>query len=167
MFTQKEDLKASALALIAGETNLIANLANLSALFFHSIENLNWAGFYLWDDIAGELVLGPFQGKPACIRIKPDRGVCGLAYSSKTFQLVNDVHQFAGHIACDPDSRSELVIPLMVDRVCLGVLDLDSPMIGRFSKDDLANLQSVVDAIVQELWCQNLSSTRVISLTKV
>lgn len=151
-FESQESLKTSALALIEGETNWVANLANLSSLLFHSIPDLNWAGFYLWDDASQELVLGPFQGKPACIRIKPNRGVCGLAYSSKAPQMINDVHQFPGHIACDPLSQSELVIPLISDEVCIGVLDLDSPIRGRFSQKDLDLVQEVVTAIVPRLW---------------
>lgn len=152
MFETKENLKSTALALIDGEPNLIANLANLSALIFHSLPNLNWSGFYLWDEKSQDLVLGPFQGKPACIRIKPDRGVCGAAYSTKKSQLVKDVHQFPGHIACDPQSRSELVIPLIVSGQCVGVLDLDSPTVGRFTTDDLTLLQDLIDTVTPQIW---------------
>lgn len=152
MFESKEDLKASALAMIENEPNLVANLANISSLLYHSLPDLNWAGFYLWDETSEELVLGPFQGKPACIRIKPNRGVCGKAYITKSPQLVEDVHQFPGHIACDALSRSELVIPLMANEVCLGVLDLDSPNVGRFSQEDLNLLQDIVSAIVPKIW---------------
>lgn len=152
MFESKENLKDSALALIHGEPNLVANLANLSSLIYHSIPDLNWAGFYLWEDSSQELVLGPFQGKPACIRIKPNRGVCGKAYVTKTSQLVSDVHQFPGHIACDVASRSELVIPLVVNGKCVGVLDLDSPTVGRFTNDDLKIFEDLVQAVVLIIW---------------
>jgi len=147
-----DDLGASALSLIEGEKNLIANLANLSALIFQSMPDLNWAGFYLWDEEDQELVLGPFQGKVACIRIKPPRGVCGKAYSTQTVQRVHDVHEFPGHIACDAASRSELVIPLLKNKKCLGVLDLDSPSIGRFSEDEARFFEELVSKLVPQLW---------------
>lgn len=127
-------------ALFAGEPDMIANAANMAALIFHQLPDLNWAGFYLMRD--GELVLGPFQGKPACIRIPLGRGVCGTAAATRTTQLVPDVHAFPGHIACDADSRSELVVPLIRDGVVLGVLDLDSPVPGRFDADDQAGLEA-------------------------
>ena len=149
---EENDLKSTALALIEGESNLVANLANLSSLIFHSFPDLNWAGFYLWDEASKELVLGPFQGKPACIRIKPTRGVCGLAYSSKTPQIVEDVHLFTGHIVCDPDSRSELVIPLIVDSKCVGVLDLDSTTTGRFSVRELNILMSTFEIVLPKIF---------------
>lgn len=147
-----DDLGASALSLIEGETNLIANLANLSALIFQSMPNLNWAGFYLWDELNQDLVLGPFQGKPACIRIKPNCGVCGKAYTTQTVQRVHDVHQFEGHIACDVDSRSELVIPLLQSGKCVGVLDLDSPSMGRFTDEDAQFFEKLVEKLVPLLW---------------
>jgi L-methionine (R)-S-oxide reductase len=146
-------LQDSALALISGESNLVANLANISALVFISVPNLNWAGFYLWDESAQELVLGPFQGKPACIRIKPDRGVCGKAFTTQSTQRVSDVHQFEGHIACDPESRSELVIPILQNGKCLGVLDLDSPKINRFTIEDQHSLESLVNRVAPILFC--------------
>lgn len=151
MFVAKEDLKTSALGLIEGETNRIANLANLTALIYHSLPDLNWAGFYLWNDESQELVLGPFQGKPACVRIKSGRGVCGAAFASKTAQIVFDVHTFPGHIACDEASRSELVLPIVVSGQCVGVLDLDSPSLGRFSEKDLQLLQPIVD-LLSKCW---------------
>lgn len=154
MFQLNNDLPKSALSLIEGEPNLVANLANLSALIFHSMEGLNWAGFYLWDEQAKELVLGPFQGKPACLRIKPERGVCGKAYSSKEVQLVDDVHAFAGHIACDPESRSELVVPLIVKGQCVGVLDLDAPTVKRFSMAEGEMLKTLMENVVLKLWGQ-------------
>lgn len=152
MFESKESLKESAIALIESEPNLIANLANLSSLIFHSMPDLNWSGFYLWDKSDQELILGPFQGKPACIRIKPNRGVCGKAFTSKQSQLVSDVHQFPGHISCDVASRSELVIPLIFKNECLGVLDLDSPSVGRFTSDDLKTVEDLVHTVVPMMW---------------
>lgn len=151
-FTTWEQLTKQASALIDGEPNLIANLANLSALLKETLPELNWAGFYLWDEQAGELVLGPFQGKPACIRIKPTRGVCGKAWTTRATQNVPDVHVFPGHIACDSASRSELVVPLVVDDRCVGVLDLDSPNLSRFSAEDAVQLTQLMDELVPILW---------------
>ena len=120
--------------LLAGERNLIANAANTSALIYQSMPDLNWAGFYLMDD--GELVLGPFQGKVACVRIPVGRGVCGTAVKEDRSILVEDVHAFPGHIACDSASRSELVVPIRRDGHVIGVIDLDSPSPARFDADD-------------------------------
>ena len=127
-------------ALIGDERDFVANMANMAALIFHQLPDLNWAGFYLMR--GGELVLGPFQGKPACIRIPLGRGVCGTAAATRETQLVADVHAFPGHIACDADSRSELVVPLIRDGTVIGVLDLDSPRPGRFDADDRAGLET-------------------------
>jgi GAF domain-containing protein len=146
------DLSQSALALEEGEKNLVANLANLSALFFQSIPGLNWAGFYLWDEADGELVLGPFQGKPACIRIRPERGVCGKAYSTREVQRIADVHAFAGHIACDPASRSELVVPMLAEGKCVGVLDLDAPVENHFSPELAAELEALMRRLTPVLF---------------
>jgi GAF domain-containing protein len=121
-------------ALLTGERDPIANMANMSALVFHGLPDLNWAGFYLMHD--GELVLGPFQGKPACVRIAVGRGVCGTAVAEKRSIIVPDVHAFPGHIACDSASRSELVVPLGRGSQVIGVLDLDSPIVERFDHDD-------------------------------
>lgn len=129
-----ERLTQQALCLIEGETDVIANLANLSALLNMELDNINWVGFYLYKN--NELVLGPFQGKPACIRIAVGKGVCGTAFSTKTVQRVDDVHQFAGHIACDAESNSEIVIPFYKNGELFGVLDIDSPNIARFSEID-------------------------------
>lgn len=129
-----ERLTQQALCLIEGETDLIANLANISALLNMELDDINWVGFYLFKD--NELVLGPFQGKPACIRITVGKGVCGTAFSTKTVQRVDDVHQFAGHIACDAESNSEIVIPFYKNGELFGVLDIDSPNIARFSEID-------------------------------
>jgi GAF domain-containing protein len=133
------ELAQSATALIEGERDAIANLANLAALIWMSVPRLNWAGFYrLIDD---ELVLGPFIGKPACIRIPIGQGVCGAAAASGLTQLVPDVHAFAGHIACDGESRSELVVPIIVDGQVRAVIDLDSPLLRRFDDEDAAGIE--------------------------
>lgn len=152
MFELNKDLSASALALIEGEMNLVANLANLSSLFFYSIPGLNWAGFYLWNEEEGELVLGPFQGKPACIRIRPDRGVCGKAFSTREVQVVRDVNEFPGHIACDAASRSELVIPMLWQGRCVGVLDLDAPVENHFSSELASELEALMSRLTPLLW---------------
>jgi L-methionine (R)-S-oxide reductase len=123
-------------ALTAGEPDGIANMANVAALLFEALPDLNWAGFYR--NVGGELVLGPFQGKAACIRIPFGKGVCGTAAATREAQCVADVHAFPGHIACDSASRSELVIPLVANGVLIGVLDLDSPFPGRFDQEDVA-----------------------------
>lgn len=142
-------LLEQAKSLIAGEPDLIANLANISALLYHNLHDVNWAGFYLYKD--DQLVLGPFQGLPACIRIPMGKGVCGTAAASDTIQRIDDVHQFAGHIACDAASNSEIVIPITVNGTLLGVLDIDSPLLARFSADDEAGLVAIVNALVAEL----------------
>ena len=127
-------LTKQAVALVESETDLIANLANLSALFNMELEDLNWVGFYLIKE--EQLVLGPFQGKPACVRIHLGKGVCGTAAATNRIQRVYDVHEFAGHIACDAASNSELVVPFSINGQVVGVLDIDSPTIGRFSEID-------------------------------
>lgn len=132
-------LSAQLQALLCGERDFIANAAQFSAFLFHELENLNWAGFYLVKD--GELVLGPFQGKVACVRIAFGRGVCGAAAASLQTQRVEDVHAFPGHIACDSASNSELVVPLVKDGRLIGVLDLDSPLVGRFTEADQAGIE--------------------------
>jgi L-methionine (R)-S-oxide reductase len=130
-------------ALLSDERDPIANAANASALLFEMMPDINWAGFYfLRGDV--ELVLGPFQGKAACVRIPVGRGVCGTAVERKHSILVEDVHAFPGHIACDAASRAELVVPLIHDGRVLGVLDLDSPVAGRFDLDDQAAMEKVV-----------------------
>ncbi|MEZ8823757.1 GAF domain-containing protein [Vibrio amylolyticus] len=127
-------LTKQAVGLLESESDLVANLSNLSALLNMELEDLNWVGFYLLK--GKELVLGPFQGKPACVRIPMGRGVCGTAADTNTVQRIYDVHQFSGHIACDAASNSELVIPFSVNGELVGVLDIDSPTIGRFSEID-------------------------------
>jgi GAF domain-containing protein len=134
-------------ALLAGEPDRIANAANMAALLYHGLPNLNWAGFYFRH--GGELVLGPFQGKPACVRIPLGKGVCGTAAAKAATVLVPDVHQFPGHIACDPVSRSELVVPLIEAREVSGVLDLDSPLLGRFDEIDQAGCERLVALFVE------------------
>lgn len=134
-------------ALLADESDAIANAANTSALVFEALPDLNWAGFYFLRS-PDELVVGPFQGKPACVRIAVGRGVCGTAVQRRQSILVEDVHAFPGHIACDAASRSELVVPLMRDGVILGVLDLDSPLPGRFDLDDQAGVEQLAAVYV-------------------
>ncbi|MBQ2960955.1 MAG: GAF domain-containing protein [Oscillospiraceae bacterium] len=126
-------------ALISGVPHKIANLANAASLLYNSLEDLNWAGFYLIED--GILVLGPFMGKPACIEIPVGKGVCGTAVAEKATQLVYNVHEFPGHIACDSASNSEIVVPLRKNGEIIGVLDIDSPSIGRFNEADKAGLE--------------------------
>lgn len=136
-------------ALVAGERDAIANMANVAALIWQAIPDLNWAGFYRFD--GAELVLGPFQGKAACIRIALDKGVCGAAARLRASQRVDDVHAFPGHIACDADSRSELVVPIVADDRLVGVLDLDSPRAARFTADDQAGAEALVARIARAL----------------
>ena len=137
-----DELAQQLAALIDGERDLVANCANMAALIYHGLSKLNWAGFYFARQ--GELVLGPFQGKPACIRIAWGEGVCGAAAARGSAIVVPDVHEFPGHIACDPESRSELAVPLVDDGRVLGVLDLDSPVAGRFDEDDRAGCERLV-----------------------
>ncbi|MDW6003930.1 GAF domain-containing protein [Vibrio mangrovi] len=138
-------LTKQAVALIGAETDLIANLANLSALLNMELTDINWVGFYLLRD--DELILGPFQGKPACIRIPVGRGVCGTAIQTSSVQRIDDVHQFEGHIACDAASRSELVIPFSANGQLIGVLDIDSPIQGRFSEIDAQGLTEMMNHV--------------------
>lgn len=133
--------------LLHGERDAIANAANLSALLYDAMPTLNWAGFYLMR--GGELVLGPFQGKPACVRIPVGRGVCGTAVARRESVLVEDVHAFPGHIACDAASRSELVVPLIRDGEVIGVIDLDSPEPGRFDADDQAGIEAIASLYLE------------------
>ncbi|WP_058855178.1 GAF domain-containing protein [Nocardia jinanensis] len=142
-------LTAQAAALLAGESDRTANAANLSSLVYHSLAEVNWAGFYFYD--GRELVVGPFQGRPACVRIALGAGVCGTAARTRRTQLVPDVHAFPGHIACDADSRSEIVIPLVHDSELLGVLDLDSPRPGRFDETDRLGLESIAEVFLESL----------------
>lgn len=129
-------------SLLEGEEDLIANAANFSSLLFHSLPDINWAGFYFLKD--RQLVLGPFQGKPACVRIELGKGVCGTAAQLEQTVVVANVHEFPGHIACDSMSNSEIVVPFTKDGRVLGVLDLDSPLIGRFDDADARGLNDVI-----------------------
>lgn len=147
--TQYAQLLLACQNLLHGEHDHIANAANLSALLFNSLPNLNWAGFYFFD--GQELVVGPFQGLPACVRIPLDKGVCGAAARQRQTQRVEDVHAFPGHIACDAASRSEIVIPLLKNGELVGVLDIDSPLPARFDSDDQKGLEAIAEVFVQSL----------------
>jgi L-methionine (R)-S-oxide reductase len=140
------DLAVQLTALLDGETDLVANAANMAALIWHGMPDLNWAGFYFRKE--RDLVLGPFQGKPACARIPLGRGVCGTAAASRRSLVVPDVHEFPGHIACDPISRSEPVVPLIDDYELLGVFDLDSPLLARFDAADRAGCEHLAALFV-------------------
>lgn len=140
-------LAAQLESLLAGERDFVANSAQFSAFLFHELCDLNWAGFYL--NKGGELVLGPFQGRVACVRIPFGRGVCGAAAQSRQTQRVEDVHAFPGHIACDSASNSELVVPLIKDDELIGVLDLDSPRLGRFSVEDQAGIERLTEIFLR------------------
>lgn len=147
--TDYQRLNQQLAALIHGVPHKIANLANAAALLYHTLDGLNWAGFYLMEN--GVLVLGPFQGKTACIEIPVGRGVCGTAVAEDRTQLVHDVHQFPGHIACDCASNSEIVIPIHAEGQVVGVLDIDSPVIGRFAEADQAGLEEFVRILERQL----------------
>jgi GAF domain-containing protein len=153
MFAEKLDfyrtLVAQTKALIADEPDLIANMANVSALLFQQMPDLNWSGFYI---LRGDvLVLGPFQGKPACVRIPVGKGVCGTAVATGEIQLVKDVHEFPGHIACDAASNSEIVLPVRLGGQIIAVLDIDSPSLARFDQADLQGLAELVQVFEQHL----------------
>ena len=145
------ELAANLRALLEGEHDLIANAANMAALLFWSLPDLNWAGFYLLEPGRGDLLLGPFQGKPACVRIEIGRGVCGTAAARRETVVVQDVHAFPGHIACDSASNSEIVVPVIRDGRLLGVLDLDSPVHARFDDADARGLEALVRILVESL----------------
>ena len=136
--TMYRDLASALEGLVVGEPDATANMANASALIFETLPEVNWVGFYR--NVGGELVVGPFQGRPACIRMTFDEGVCGTAAKSRQVQRVEDVHAFAGHIACDSASNSEIVVPLIRDGELVGVLDIDSPKFGRFTEEDEAGV---------------------------
>jgi L-methionine (R)-S-oxide reductase len=145
---QYEELVAQARALLAGETDWIANAANFSAFVFHSLSDLNWAGFYFHD--GRELVVGPFQGKPACVRIALGKGVCGTAAQTRQTQVVRDVHEFPGHIACDSASQSEIVVPLVApDGTLIGVWDVDSPVVARFDEEDAKGMEALCAVFIE------------------
>ena len=144
-----QSLNNQVVALIEDETNLIANLANVSALLNLSLEDINWVGFYLLEN--DTLVLGPFQGNPACVRIPVGKGVCGTAFAKKQTQRIDNVHDFEGHIACDAASNSEIVIPLIKDGNYIGVLDIDSPSLSRFDSDDQTGLERIMASLAEHL----------------
>ena len=146
---QYAQLAAQARALVHGEADRIANAANLSALVYHALPDLNWVGFYFFDGT--ELVVGPFQGQPACVRITLDKGVCGAAARTRQTQRIADVEDFPGHIACDAASRSELVVPLLRDNELIGVFDLDSPRVDRFDAADQSGLETIARVFVESL----------------
>ena len=148
--TDYELLIRQAEALIQGVPHLVANLANVSALIFTTLEDINWAGFYLLE--GDKLVLGPFQGNPACVEIAIGKGVCGTAAAKDAVQLVPDVHLFEGHIACDSASRSEIVVPLHQGGKVIGVLDIDSPSLSRFTEEDSAGLSGLCTMLETQLW---------------
>ena len=149
----KPELYASVVAqtraLLEGEHDAIANLANTTSLLYHSLPDLNWVGVYLLKD--GELVVGPFQGKPACVRIALGKGVCGTAAARRATVIVKNVHEFDGHIACDSASNSEIVVPLIRGNELIGVLDLDSPKFERFDAEDQAGLEKVVAEVLKAI----------------
>lgn len=144
-----QSLNNQVVALIEDETNLIANLANVSTLLNLSLEDINWVGFYLLEN--DTLVLGPFQGNPACVRIPVGKGVCGTAFAEKQTQRIDNVHDFEGHIACDAASNSEIVIPLIKDGNYIGVLDIDSPSLSRFDSDDQTGLERIMASLAEHL----------------
>jgi GAF domain-containing protein len=146
-----EKLAADLAALLSGERDFLANMANAAALVYHTLPELNWAGFYLLKQ--GQLVLGPFQGRPACVRILPGRGVCGTSAERRETIIVPDVQRFPGHIACDAASRSEIVVPLLAGEQLLGVLDLDSPRLARFDETDARGLEELVRLLLAGSEC--------------
>jgi GAF domain-containing protein len=147
--TMYRDLASALEGLVAGETDAVANMANAAALIWETLPDINWAGFYR--NVGGELVLGPFQGRPACIRIPFGQGVCGAAAASRQVQLVEDVHAFPGHIACDSASASEIVVPIIRDGELIAVLDIDSPTPGRFTQEDEAGCVRLAEILARAL----------------
>jgi len=147
--TNYDTLNQQALALLGDEPDVVANLANISSLLFNELSDINWAGFYLYKDT--QLVLGPFQGRPACIRIPIGKGVCGTAAQTLTIQRIKDVHDFPGHIACDAASNSEIVLPLVVNGELFGVLDIDAPIFDRFTATDETGLTQLAVILVNHL----------------
>ncbi|PKL79645.1 MAG: GAF domain-containing protein [Ignavibacteriae bacterium HGW-Ignavibacteriae-4] len=140
---------------LEGETNVITNFANFSALLFNSMEYVNWVGFYVFT--GKELLLGPFQGKPACVRLQLGKGVCGTSFANNQTLVVDNVDEFPGHIACDAESKSEIVIPLVKEGKLYGVLDIDSPIISRFDENDRINLEILLNLLVEKSDIEELS----------
>ena len=153
-----ESLQSQLRSLLEGEHDLIANAANFAALLYHSLPDVNWAGFYLFKE--GELVLGPFQGNPACVRIAIGKGVCGTAGELKQTVVVENVHEFPGHIACDSASHSEIVVPLIREQRLIGVLDVDSPSFGRFDDEDARGLNELAEIFVQTVQSSSGSESK-------
>ena len=149
MIPDRENLAAQAAALVSGQQDMIANAANLSSLLFYALNTVNWVGFYFLK--GSELIVGPFQGQPACVSIPMGKGVCGTAAETQKVLRVADVHAFEGHIACDVTSRSEIVLPLVRDGELIGVLDLDSPVKNRFDEEDERLLQKIADIFIHSL----------------
>ena len=143
-------------ALTSNESDFIANMANISAVLYHGLSDVNWAGFYIFKE--NQLVLGPFQGNPACIRIPIGSGVCGTAAKLRTTQIIDDVHKYPGHIACDANSNSEIVIPILINEQLIGVLDIDSPIFSRFDALDAEYLSKVVDIFISRILPETLNS---------
>ena len=149
MSTMYRDLASALEGLTAGDEDAVANMANAAALIWETLPDLNWAGFYR--NVGGELVVGPFQGRPACIRIKFGEGVCGVAAETRQVQRIEDVHAFPGHIACDAASNSEIVVPIVRDGELLGMLDLDSPKHARFTEEDEAGCVRLAEILAKVL----------------
>ncbi|QQD85229.1 MULTISPECIES: GAF domain-containing protein [Jeotgalicoccus] len=135
--------------LVSDETDRIANLSNASALLNTFLKDINWVGFYLYEEKSNELILGPFQGLPACVRIENGKGVCGTAFRGNDIFIVDDVSEFPGHIACDANSKSEIVVPMYKDGVGIGVLDIDAPILERFTEEDRLGLKAFVDTLIK------------------
>ena len=135
-------------SLIEDESDRIANLSNASSLLNYFLKDINWVGFYLYDESSNELVLGPFQGLPACVRIENGKGVCGTAFRGNDIFIVDDVNEFPGHIACDANSKSEIVLPLYKDGKGIGVLDIDAPILERFTEEDRSGLKAFVETLI-------------------
>lgn len=154
---QYAQLAQQARALVDGESDRIANAANISALVYHALPDVNWVGFYLYDGT--ELVVGPFQGQPACVRIALDKGVCGAAATTRETQRVSDVHAFPGHIACDGATRSEVVVPLFDGETLIGVFDLDSPELDRFDAEDQAGLEVIAGVFIESTTTPSCATT--------
>ncbi|HBV23828.1 MAG TPA: histidine kinase [Jeotgalicoccus sp.] len=143
-----ETLNKMLKSLIEDETDRIANLSNASALLNFFLKDINWVGFYLYEESSNELVLGPFQGLPACVRIENGKGVCGTAFRGNDIFIVDDVNEFPGHIACDANSKSEIVVPLYKDGKGIGVLDIDAPIYDRFTEEDRIGLKAFADTLI-------------------
>ena len=141
-----KDLAQSLHSLLCEERDPIANMANMASLLYFSLPSINWSGFYLFN--GQELVLGPFHGKPACVRIQMGKGVCGTSAFKRETLMIENVHEFPGHIACDADSKSEIVIPMIKDDIIIGVLDIDSPIFARFDEDDKNGLQQQIEILL-------------------